>query len=350
LPLPRPTLATLIDQAQADFNAAIAGADSRLRFGFLDTMARVQAASTHVQYGWLQWLVLQAFIRTAEAEYLDREADDYGLSRQAATAASGTMTVTGSTGSAIPVNSRLQRTDGLQYRVTASTVISAGTAQVAVTCLATGKAGNASANSQLTFVQPLAGIQAQATSGILAGGADVETDDRLRDRVLLRKRQPPQGGALGDYSLWCQQLPGLTASWPSPNEAGINTLTVRFMMHDTYPDGIPTTGDAANLLAILQPLRPITLELLCVPPIAQPLNLTIDLIPDTPDVRAAVEVQIKDLIRRDAKPGGALLISRLREAVSIATGETDNQIVSPAANVLANSVGHIHTMGTITWG
>jgi uncharacterized phage protein gp47/JayE len=349
LPLPRPTLATLIDQAQADFNAAIAGADSRLRFGFLDTMARVEAASIHALYGWLQWLVLQAFVTTAEAEYLDQEADDLGLTRQPATTATGSMTATGSSGSAIPVNSRLQRADGVQYRVTASTAISAGTASVALVCLTPGKAGNAPANSQLTFVQALPGVQSQATSGVLAGGADVETDDRLRDRVLLRKRQPPQGGAKGDYGQWCQRLPGLTRSWPSPNEAGLNTLTIHFMMDDTYPDGIPTTGDAANLLAILEPLRPITLELFCQPPTAQPLNVTIDLIPDTPEVRDAVEVQLKDLIRRDAQPGGALLISRLREAVSIATGETDNQIVSPTANVLATSPGHIHTMGTITW-
>jgi uncharacterized phage protein gp47/JayE len=45
---------------------------------------------------------------------------------------------------------------------------------------------------------------------------------------------------------------------------------------------------------------------------------------------------------------GTLLISRMREAISIAAGEFDHVLISPTANVSVTA-GNIITMGTVTW-
>jgi uncharacterized phage protein gp47/JayE len=85
-----------------------------------------------------------------------------------------------------------------------------------------------------------------------------------------------------------------------------------------------------------------------VAPVAVPLNFTIFVTPNTADVKAAVTAELTDLLRREAVPGGTILLSHIREAISIATGETNHTISVPAADV-AHTTGQIATMGTITW-
>ena len=65
-------------------------------------------------------------------------------------------------------------------------------------------------------------------------------------------------------------------------------------------------------------------------------------------VEAAVTAELQDMITRDAIPGGTILYSHIMEAISIATGETDHVLVSPAANV-THATYEIAVMGTITW-
>jgi uncharacterized phage protein gp47/JayE len=86
-----------------------------------------------------------------------------------------------------------------------------------------------------------------------------------------------------------------------------------------------------------------------VAPVAVPLDLTITgLTPDTAAVRAAIEAEIIDLLRREAVPGGTILLSHLREAISIAAGEADHALTIPAANV-THATGELAVLGTITW-
>jgi uncharacterized phage protein gp47/JayE len=65
-------------------------------------------------------------------------------------------------------------------------------------------------------------------------------------------------------------------------------------------------------------------------------------------VQAAVTAELEDLLVRDAVPSGTILISRMREAASIAAGEMNNAFTSPTADV-PHATGHIATLGTITF-
>ena len=83
-------------------------------------------------------------------------------------------------------------------------------------------------------------------------------------------------------------------------------------------------------------------------PVAVPVNFTLSVTPNTATVKAAVEAELRALILRDGKPGVALKISHIREAISIAAGEDDYVLTLPAANV-AMATGQIATMGVVTW-
>jgi uncharacterized phage protein gp47/JayE len=92
----------------------------------------------------------------------------------------------------------------------------------------------------------------------------------------------------------------------------------------------------------------VTAEVFIVAPVADPLDMNIKLSPSTTTVQNAVRAELADLIDRDSAPAGAILISRLREAVSLAAGENNNQIVSPTADV-AHATGHMATLGALTF-
>ena len=62
----------------------------------------------------------------------------------------------------------------------------------------------------------------------------------------------------------------------------------------------------------------------------------------------AIEAELADLIRRESEPGGTLLVSHIREAISTAQGETDHELTSPTADVTVQAT-QITTLGTVTF-
>lgn len=349
MPFSRPDLATLINRAEADIETRLPGADARLRRSNLNVLARVHSGATHGLYGYLEWISRQVIIDTADGDILERHGSIWGVTRKAASAAVGNVTVTGTNGAIVPADSTLARSDGVEYTTDAEAVIAAGVATIAVTAVEGGQAGNAAAASSLSFDTPIAGVSASATvaSTALTGGADIETDDDLRARLLARIQQPPHGGAGYDYVAWALEVPGVTRAWVYPAELGLGTVTVRFVRDDDASP-IPDAGEVAAVQAYIDALRPVTAQLTVVAPVAVPLNFTIDLVPDTAANRAAVEAELRDMLLRESEPGATILLSHIREAISLATGESDHILTVPAANV-AHTVGQMATFGAITW-
>lgn len=197
----------------------------------------------------------------------------------------------------------------------------------------------------------MVGVQSTATAGLLSGGADVETDDALRARLLARIQQPPHGGASYDYTAWALEVPGVTRAWVYPAELGLGTVTLRFVRDNdgTGTAIIPDAGEVAAVQAYIDARRPVTAQLTVVAPAAVPLNFTIQgLVPATLTVQAAVQAELADLLLREAVPGGIILLSHIRAAISAAAGETDYVLTAPLSNV-TNSTGNMSTMGSITW-
>lgn len=355
MPFARPTLADLDARAAADIAARMPGADALPRRSALGVLGRVHAGATHGLYGYLDWAARQVMPDTAEAEYLDRWAAVWGVSRTAAGYASGNVTFAGTDGAVVPAGTQLQRGDGVLYALAEEVEITAGMATGAVGAVDLGTAGNAAAATLLVLVSPVSGVQSSAVvaTGGIVGGADVESDPTLLTRVLARVQQPPHGGADFDWATWTfdRVSHGVPVSryWVSPQEMGIGTMTVRVMVEDAGAPGgerLPTDEELTAIADYLDTVRPVTVhEFYVVAPIADPLTVTLSgLTPATAAVGAAIEAELIDLIGREAVPGGILLISHIREAISRAAGEWDHVLVAPTANVTTYT-GHIVTFG-----
>lgn len=346
----RPLLADIVQRVRTDVLSRLS-TDDLLRRADAEVYARVLGGVAHGLYGFIDWLSDQVIYDTAEVEFLERWCSIWGITRKVAAAATGTVTFVVQAGAYIPAGTALQALDGVQYQTTAAAVVVGTSATAPLLAVVAAAAGNRVAGQSLTLVSPVVGVQSTATAGLLSGGADVETDDALRARLMARIQQPPQGGAASDYVAWALGVSGVTRAWVYPQELGAGTVTVRFVRDNdgTGAAIIPDSTEVAAVQAYIDARRPVTAQLTVIAPTAVPLNLTITgLTPSNAAVQAAVQTELQDLLRRESTPGGTILLSHIRAAISAAAGETDYTLTSPVANV-TNTVGNMTTMGTITW-
>lgn len=345
----RPSLTDIIERKIADLDSRLPTASARLRRSVLNALLRSSAAVEHGLYGFINWLSRQIIPDTADAEILERHANWWGITRVAASKAVGSVTVTGA--GTVPAGTVLQRADGIEYTVNAEVVISSSGA-VAVTCSTAGAIGNASSGTSLSFVSPIAGIDSTATAGALTGGADIETDDALRARLRERVQQPPHGGALHDYIAWAKEVAGVTRVWPKANWLGAGTVGV-FFVRDNDASIIPDAGEVQTVQDYIDTVRPVTANVTVIAPVEASQDMTISISPNDSATQANIEAELSDLFSResnveDGNGSGTILISHIREAVSIAAGESDHVMVSPTADITL-SIGEIATLGTITF-
>lgn len=359
-----PELTDLRRWARDDMMAVLDGADALLAQSNLRALAEMMAGMGWGLYGELAWLRRQLFADTAEGEYLERHAEMKKLARKPAAKASGSVTIAGLVGAELAEGTAGQAGNGVVVVTDALATIGAGgTASVAVTAQDAGAAGNLAAAVTVNLVTAVAGIDAVATVDEpgMDGGADEESDDDLRERLLLRMQETPQGGADTDYRQWALEVPGVTRAWPSPKEMGLGTTTVRFMMDnvraaengipqgDNASDYIAGSGDQQTVYDHIDALRPCQGVLFVVAPIAVPLDLTITgLNPDSAAVRAAIEASVNDMLLRDAEPGGTIRYSRIVEAISVAAGESYHKLTAPIDDV-THDTGEIAVPGVITY-
>jgi uncharacterized phage protein gp47/JayE len=345
----QPDLLTIIQRIAGDIEGQLPGTDARLRRNVLAILARAQAGAAHGLYAHQDWIAQQVFPDTAKEHYLERWAAIWGIQRKSAVAATGSATFTGTTGTVLPAATVVARSDGVQFSTDAAATLVAGTASVALTALVAGVGANTSATVALTLVSPVASIDSVATVAALglAAGAGTETDAELRGRVLGRIRQTPGGGTAADYRRWALEIGGVTRVWVFPAELGPGTVTVRFVDDDATPI-IPPAATVAAVQAHLDTLAPVTATVSVYAPVATPLDLTIQLVPNTTAVQAAITAELTDLIYREGAPGATLLISHINEAIAIASGETDHSLIVPTGDVVYSDA-QMPILGTITW-
>lgn len=351
MPFTRPALAELVDGVQQDFVSRLPLEGAVLRRSVVNVLARVEAGVAHMMHGHLAFLARQLFPSTAEAQYLRRWAAIFGLTPNAATFAHGTVVLTGTDGSVAEAGTTLGRADGQRYELDEDATIASGTATVAVTALEAGAAGTLVADQPLTFESPITGITSTATvDESTQDGTDEESDEDLLVRLLERIAYAPQGGSAADYVAWAKLITGVTRAWSYPQELGAGTVTVRFVRDGdgTGAAIIPSAGEVEAVQDLIDLVRPATANVTVVAPTAVVRNFTIHITPDTPTIRAAVEAELADLIRRDVEPGGTLLFSQVTLAVGESPGVTDYEVTAPAADV-NYATGEIPVMGTVTW-
>jgi uncharacterized phage protein gp47/JayE len=348
MPFNRPTPQSIRDRLAAEVELALPGADARTRRSVEEVLVRMVAIASHELHGHLAWTAQQMLPDTAELEVLERHAAVWGVLRRAAATAGGLVRFAGVVGAIIPQGTELRRADDTRYTLDADVTITGdGTGTGAVTALVAGAAGNAVTATPLALLSPVPGISGDAAvaAGGIGTGADGETDDELRVRLIARIQSPPAGGASFDYVAWAQSVAGVGRVWVYPNHLGPGTVSVAFL---TSAGDVPDVGLVAEVQAAIEALRPVTAAVTVFALAAAPQALTIALHPDSLAIRAAVQAEVAAFFRREAEPGGTIWRSRLSEAISAAAGETAHRLIAPAGDV-ALPAFTVAVPGAIGW-
>jgi len=347
-----PTLEETRQQVGSDIEAHLPIKSAKTRRSAAGVLAFAQAGAVqglhaHIDYRHRNFLP----DGLADAEGVERWARIYQLWYRDPAYAFGMAQVSGAIGATLLAGTPLQYTQGLLYTVRETVTLAASSTLVMLDAQTPGQAGNLSPGARLTLLSPVTGIQAAALVGEdgMTGGTDLESLDSLRERVLRRMAEPPQGGSLLDFETWAlESHPAITRAWATEHELGSGSVVVRIVC-DNQESLIPSAEVLAICAAYIAQRRPAGRRSVYVlPPEDAPVNYQIQLVPNTPQVRAAVVAELRDLHRRESRPAGTLKISQIREAVSIATGERDNVIEAPVANVVAGA-GQMLTFGGVEW-
>lgn len=347
----RPTLAELAERIQQDFVSRLALRTPILRRSMVYILSRVVAGAAHMLHGHMEYLAKQIFPDQSDGEFLLRQAQLFGLELKPAAFASGDVLVYGTAATVVPAGSLLVRpSDGAEYATQADVTIAAnGMATVVATALAAGAEGNCDPGLELSFESPIAGVltTATVTGAGIGGGADEETLEALRGRLMKRFREPPQGGSADDYVAWATEVPGVSRAWTFPLELGPGTVVVRFV-RDEDVSIIPDATEVAAVKAYIDERRPVTAQVTVQAPVPVSMNYSLSITPDTPAIRAAVESELMDLLRRVARPGGTILRSQVDVAIGTTDGVTDFEIFSPAGDT-AHAPSQMAVHGAMTW-
>lgn len=374
MPYSRPTLTELRSQSSADLAASLPGADPLLRFSNLRVLVTILAGMINLVFGYLDWISRMAVPFTAADEFLYAWGALKGVYPKAATTA-GDTTIggAGSTsfsncipGTPIPAGTVLVRGDQVNFVTTALVNVAGdGTAVVPVKCTVTGATGNSPVATLLVLGSSIAGIQSNSfVSVAITGGADQESQDEFRSRMLQVYAAPPQGGAVADYIEWAEQVAGVTRAWCVPLAMGAGTVTVYFMMDDVrsafggFPQGsngvataetraAPATGDQLLVANYIFPLRPVTALVYVSAPANSPTAFTIHGIADLA-VRAAISTAIDEVFLNSASPGGTVNLLEIEAAIAAVPGSDGAVVTSPVANIVAPA-NSLSTRGAITW-
>lgn len=353
MPWPTLTLRERRIQVRDDVATHLPGADATVPNSVLRVLSDALANLAFDNDLHLDWLARMMMPDTAEGEFADRWANIWlPEGRKGATYAAGQITVTGTSGSAVPTGAQLTTTvvgaDGadvaLLFEVSAGITLAGTSGVAAVEALTPGAAANLDEGAQLSFVTPPGGIDGTAVVAApgLAGGAEIESDEDLIERYVARIQLPPHGGARHDYVAWALEVAGVTRAWAA-SEMGIGTLTVRFMMDDVRASfgGIPQEEDLDLVQAYIDERRPVTVaDFFVEAPIRQDETIAVtELDRDTPEVRNNIVLEVTEMLRARAAPGQTIYASWIREAVSAATGEDHHEL--EVSDLVPESAGHM---------
>lgn len=346
MPFKRPTLPELINRVDQDLLSRISGSQAALAMRVIRALSTSTGGVVNGLYGYLQWLEKQLFPETCDDENLHLHSA--GVPRRLAAHAVGYVRFQGTDDRPIVAGTVLQ--DGEQYETTEEVVIAAGVAIAPVRALEAGSAGDRAEGDQLQLVEPVSGVVSQATvePGGISGGANLETYESWRDRIMLRRSRIPRGGARGDWAEWALEVSGVTRAWEDPLGMGPGSVVIRVMADDASDGPLPSSQLLVAVKAYIEERKNVQAHIYVVAPDTQSFEPELLVMPNTEETRGAASQALQDLVEREGEPGGTLKISRIRSAISLAPGVEDYDLQWPTANVV-HGTGVLPIWGGVTW-
>lgn len=221
---------------------------------FASDMAAPVALGMSNAYGQLDKLLALMFIQTIDRDYLEARAGEFGIVRKAGAKASGTIRVSGSNGSILPAGAAVMTEDNLIFYTDREAVIASGTASVGITAAKIGHSYNVAAGEIKKLYRNYVGISGVWNEAPTLGGIDDETDEALRDRLLIRIQTPATSGNAYHYRMWALESAGVGAAKVYPLWNGNGTVKVMVVGDDMQPVDETIVTACAEYIESVRPI------------------------------------------------------------------------------------------------
>ena len=354
MPFARPGFTSLMQQARQDLSSGVSRLGTLLPVSLVGTLAKIQAGFAQLHFDYLDWISKQSVPFTCTDEYLEAWANLKGIQRKPATRAGGVALFQGVPGSVIPAGTEVVRADGWVYRTSQEVLFHSTSALVPISSVEMGDGGNAASGVVLMLSTLSPGVQSEGVAQEpIVGGSEVERDEDLRERMLMRYSAPPQGGSRKDYVEWALSVPGVTRAWCKPGLDTSGSLVVYVMLDEArqsnqgFPQGAngvsaqdprgPTaTGDLLLVANYIEERRPVTSLVYVSAPLPHNVGVEIrGLSNNTLAVREAIKQNLAGALVNIGTPLGMTLYqSTINAAIEQAVPQgTTWTLITPSAPV-----------------
>ena len=319
-----------------------------------DAMVRLYALSAQVQSLLAQadWVLDQSFPQTAQGEYLDYHAQTRGITRAAATKASGVLQFSApsavSSDCAIEAGTIVMTAGGVKFETTERAVIEAGESSVTASAQAveTSASGNAAAG-QIRFLSALpAGVTGCTNPEAFTGGSDAEDDESLRERIMESYKRLPNGANAAFYEREAMNFPTVAAAKAVGRARGIGTVDVYVATHS----GAPSDELLDEIAEALERKREIAVDVEVLAPTETAVNVTAEVsVADGYDFEEVCEEVERALgaYFTGERLGEDILCAKLGAILYSVEGVTNCHLLAPTEDT-AGSTTHLPVLGTVT--
>ena len=273
--LQTPTTKEISDNIIAQLEASLNQTIPLLPKSFLRVLAKALAGVFVLLYKYGGFMFLQMFVSTASAKETTVNGivltplTEWGRLIGVGDPVSATnaellidITVETQTG-VLPSGSQLVSTDnGVTYITIGAVTLDAAVVQATVRAASDqaggggeGAIGNLDPGATISFANPLANVSRNAlVVSQTVTGANAESTEAYRQRVIDRFQKRPQGGAYADYEIWGEGVAGIINVYPYTSDCPgqVDVYAEATVESSGDPDGIPTT---AQLQAVLDSIE-----------------------------------------------------------------------------------------------
>lgn len=210
------------------------------------------------------------FADTADGEYLERRAAEFGVYRNPATATirKGIFQDTNSLPMNIPIGSRYSL-EGVNFRIIEK--IQEG--QYRLVAEVVGELGNLSWGT-IVPLEPMDGLGSAELVDILKPGVEKESDESLLRRLQIRVQKQATSGNVYHYEQWALSVSGIGGARVIPTWDGPGTVKVVLINNEKKP---VTSEVAEEVYRYIETERPIGAIVTVVPAKALDVNVTANL-------------------------------------------------------------------------
>lgn len=291
-----------------------------------------------------------AFVDETSGEYLDRRAEEYGLSRKHGTKAITTLTFSGTAGTIIPAGTAFYNSDGLGYLSAEKVVLDeSGTGNTEASAEDAGAQYNGYAGDINRMMQNISGLTAISNTPA-TGGTNEESSEDFYKRLQAFLKRRPSSGCVTDYEQWALSVEGVGAVKVIPLWNGNGTVKVIVCDGNLQPASEALIAAVKNYI---ETVRPIGAEVAVAAAVSLPVSVrvTVKLLPSVAadTVKTELKRRITEYFHEIAFASDTLYYNKIAYLLYGIDGVSDyeNLLLNNATQNISIAVGSVLVLGEV---